>query len=389
MLTVILLALALMLIAGVAPALTASVERNKFVDQGVKTFPMAAATTIYKGGLVGLHPVTRLAKPLEGGDIFAGIAYKDCDNSAGAASALSVSVETQGDFVLPVTSVAVADEGKAVYGIADDTLSLLGHPDSFVGRIQSVHATGYAVVRLRPLFEKPGRSDTGHLEYVYKAGGDVFVTGAVAGQGPAGDFQVRSALGLGAVVDGATGAISGEFDAVAEIASVGIETPVILSSGKGITFECDCHMEQIGDAAAIDVDICIANVVSATSRANLDDASVTKIFGFHMDGASANILVQSDDNVTDVAPVDTTIDNVTTAGTGKKKLVGIIRPSGVCEAWIDGVKVLDGTTGVLTALSIGAAATDFAFLANMEKTSDDTVGELNIMFARAAGARAA
>lgn len=370
---------AVLVLAGPTWALSAAVNRDKFVDQETRTFPVAAAVTIYRGAFVGLHPVSGYLKPFEGGDLFAGIAYEDCNNASGAAGAANCRVQVTGDFKLPLTSVAIGDCGKAVYAVADDSLSLVGHPDGFVGRVVSKDSTNYAVVRLRAWGEKPSKDDIGSLNFVYDADG-VAPTGIVAGNGPAGNWQAFSILGLGATQD-SSGAAKLTFDAVAEVAQASLETPIALSVTKGMSLTVIGRLSDIGDNAALDSDIGFANVVDATTRANMDDGTLTRHARFHLDGASANINAESDDNVADVAAVDTTIDNDTAAD---KRLDILVRPSGAVEFWIDGVRMLSST-----AFTVGSAAGVFAAVINLEKTADDTTAAALIKYARAAGARAA
>jgi len=375
------LAIAFIALARPMPVLSANVEIDRFVDQELREFPVAAAVYIYKGALVGLHPVTGYLKPFEGGDIFVGIAYEEMDNSSGAAGAVNCQVYTEGDFELTVTGVSIADSGREVYAVADDAVSLVGHPDGFVGHIVHYFGTNLAVVRLRKMYETPNRGGADCLEFIYRAGG-VGVTGAVAGNQPLADFQAVSALGLGSTIDQA-GAIQLAFDGVAEIAQASIETPVALSITKGITLQARLHMTDSGDNAALDVDWGIANVLDGTTRADMDDASLTRHARFHMNGNSDNILAESDDNTSDVTATDTTIDNDTTAG-AVKEFVLIARPDGSVEFWIDGSQVLSSTT-----FGVGSAAGLFAAFINLEKTNNDTTAELICHYLRVAGSRAA
>ncbi|MCB9852773.1 MAG: hypothetical protein H6819_06730 [Phycisphaerales bacterium] len=360
--------------------LSANIERARYVDQELRVYPVAADVVIYKGALVGLHPATGLLKPYEPPDVFIGVAYEACSNSGGAASAVSCTVQTIGDFELPLAGITDAHSGLPVFATADDALSLAGHPDAFVGRIVNKAIANVAVVRLRRLGERIGAGESGALEYVYR-GGPVAPTGAVAGNAPVGDFQAFSILGLGATYDQAVGGVSLAFDAVAEVAQGSIETPLVLQVNKGMSLEVDINAESIGDDAALDIDVGFVNVLDATTRANLDDATATRIVTFHIDGASANINLQSDDNVTDVAPVDTGVDNATAQG-ATKRLHLIVRPNGKCEGYIDGARVNEETV-----FSVGAAAGVFAAFINMEKTNNDTTGEVVAKFIRAAGAR--
>ena len=74
--------------------LTANRDVDHYVDQELRTFPVAAAKHVYKGALVGTDSAG-YARPLAAGDSFAGIAYEEMDNSAGASGAFSR------EFVLP------------------------------------------------------------------------------------------------------------------------------------------------------------------------------------------------------------------------------------------------------------------------------------------------
>lgn len=366
-------------------ALSAAAEVNRFTDQDIRDFPMSASVKIWKGALVGLHPVSGLAKPYSPPDIFVGVSYETVDNSSGAASAENVRVFTRGDFEMTVTGVADSDSGKAVYAVSDDPKSAsqiltTGHPDAFVGRIVHKFATNTAVVRLRGYNEVPGKHDDGSLNYVYNAQG-ANETGATAGNQVAGDFALRTILGPGTSIDEAQGGVRLRFDAVAEVAQASMETPAILSITKGISAEFVLNAEDIGDDAALDMDWGIGNVIDATTRADMDDATLTKHARFHMDGNSANILAESDDATTDVAAADTTIDNAPAAGS-RKRFNLIAYPSGTVEFWIDGSQVLSSTT-------FGVSNTGtFAGFINLEKTSNNTLAEIVCSYARVAGGRA-
>lgn len=364
--------------------LTANANVSTFVDQDIREFPVGAAVHIYRDALVGIDPAGHL-KAFVPGDRFVGLAYEEIDNSAGAAAALMCRVKVQLDFQYTLTGVALTDVGKAVYATADDAIALTGHPDAFVGRIINRPSANTAVIRLRGFNEKPGDSDTGCIDLASDFGKAFVTTGADgAGDGPqyVTPFKHASALGLGvAPVAGEDVALL-SFDAVAEIASATIVTPDVFPVAQGITFEGRLHMTGIGDHAAIDVDFGIGTLLTANSIADIDHADMVNLAAFHMDGASANILAQSDDVATDVVPVDTTIDNVVTAGSFKDFKI-IVRPTGAVEFWIDGVRVLSSTT-----FAVAASATLGGFV-NIEKTSNDTLAAMKIDDLRIAGARAA
>ncbi len=103
-------------------------ERNvKKKDGKLISFPVAANTKIYKGGLVMLDG--GYAKPAAGkangvaNSIFVGVAYETVDNSGGANGDLSIRVETEGTFEYAGDGVA-ADVGKVVYVEDDQTVSV-------------------------------------------------------------------------------------------------------------------------------------------------------------------------------------------------------------------------------------------------------------------------
>lgn len=189
-------------------------------------------------------------------------------------------------------------------------------------------------------------------------------TGATAGRIQNDGFLHQSALGLGvSMVAGKDGGATGSFDAVAEIAFATINTSDIFSVSKSIHFHARLRLSDIGDAAALDFDWGLGTLLTANSIGSIDHADMVNLACFHMDGTSANILCQSDNNVTDVAPVDSTIDNATDTF---KEFDIIVRATGAVEFYIDGAQVLTSTT-----FAVDATVALCAFI-HMEKTSDDT-----------------
>jgi len=365
--------------------LAANALVSEFVDQQLREFPVAAAVHIYNGALVGLHAATGYLKPHEPGDVFIGIAYEESDNSSGAAAATNCKVYTKGDFSLTLTSAAITDNGKAVFATADDTLSLTGHPDSYVGRIVHYLESNTVVVRIDRPSDKPLPSDEGCVELLYEFGQSISPTGAVAGPVYSKGFQLDSALGLGVLnLAGANGGVELEFDAVNEIAQASISTPIDFAITKGITFEADLNVTDHGDSTELDIDWGIGNVIDGTTLANMDDDTLTKHCRFHLDGNADVIYAESDSNAVDVAAVDTTIANVEAAGSTKNFKI-IARVGGTCELYIDNVRVLSSTTFAVSAT--GA----FAGFVNIEKTAagaNTTTATVTIRRLRVAGARA-
>lgn len=84
-----------------------------------------------------------------GANLFAGIVRKTVDNTAGADGDLKAEVYTEGDFVLPFTSVAQADITPGLIYAADNyTVNTTATSQSFVGRALRVAGTNLVEVRL-------------------------------------------------------------------------------------------------------------------------------------------------------------------------------------------------------------------------------------------------
>lgn len=122
-----------------------------------------------------------------------------------------------------------------------------------------------------------------------------------------------------------------------------------------------------GDNAALDVNIGLANATHAT-----DADSITESLFVHLDGNSVNINLESDDGATEVAATDTTVDY--TAGTPFLVQFDLRNTSDI-QAYIDGVNVLPSSV-----FKLNAATGPLKFLAHMEKTSDDTPGNVNVLY---------
>ena len=366
-------------------ALSANRNIVRMADPDLRGLEVAAGEHIYRSGFVGIHPATGYAKPFEPGDLFIGVADNEADNSSGVAGDTAETtgkhgtcqVWIAGEFEHTRTRVGQADVGRAVYATDDGALATSGHPDAFVGRVVRKSAANTALIQIRRPGERPVESDTGSVEFVYDGEKMVTPTGATAGPTYSLGLELDSVLGLG-VLNVAGGGIDLQVDAVAEVAQASIATPVMLDVSEGMTFEGRLHLPDIGNAAALDVDFGFANVWDDTVKADMDDGTLTKHVRFHMDGNSANILAESDDGTTDVAAVDTTLDNVTTAGAFKDFLI-VVRKDGTAELYIDGARVL-----AATAFGVSATGT-FAGFVNLEKTSDDLTAKVRIDRLRIAG----
>ena len=129
-------------------ALSANRDVDRYVDQELRTLPVKGSTHIYKGAFVG--QTSGYARGLVAGDVFAGIAYEEADNSSGSDGGQVVRVFTLGDFEHALASASRANNGAQVYASDDATLTLTSSGNSLVGRQVDVPSSGKIVLRLRP-----------------------------------------------------------------------------------------------------------------------------------------------------------------------------------------------------------------------------------------------
>ena len=121
-------------------------------DGELLNLPMAAEK-IFQGSLVKINAAGYAAKSsAEAGATFAGIAYEQKDNSAGAAGAKSIRVQNSGAFELPIASAAATNVGEKVYAAADDIVTLTEGADKkpIVGVIVKVISATKVLVKLQP-----------------------------------------------------------------------------------------------------------------------------------------------------------------------------------------------------------------------------------------------
>lgn len=135
-------------------ALSANRDLDHYIDQELRSFEVAASSTVNKGALVGLD-ASGYARPLVAGDPFVGIAYEHADNAAGANGDASVRVYTLGDFGHPLAGAGQAQIGDAVYASADDTLTFTSTNNSYVGVAIDVPSSGTIILRLDILRTAP------------------------------------------------------------------------------------------------------------------------------------------------------------------------------------------------------------------------------------------
>lgn len=121
-----------------------------------------------------------------------------------------------------------------------------------------------------------------------------------------------------------------------------------------------------GDDAALDLNVGVANGTHAT-----DGDSITESMFVHIDGNSLNINLESDDGGTEVAATDTTVDYVE----GTPFLVQFdFRNTSDIQAYVNGVNVLPSSV-----FKLNAAAGPIRVLAHLEKSSNNTPGNVSVL----------
>ena len=106
---------------------TLAANKNRifeFKAEDINDVPMIAADIIYAGAAVGDNG-SGLARPFVDGDPFLGFAVAKADNSAGAASAITVRVLQRGTVKLTLAgTVTAAKLADPIYATDDDTFSI-------------------------------------------------------------------------------------------------------------------------------------------------------------------------------------------------------------------------------------------------------------------------
>ncbi len=179
-----------------------------------------------------------------------------------------------------------------------------------------------------------------------------------------GNWSAVAALGLG-TTQLFGGGVKLEFDATAEIAKADLISDESVVLADGPIFEGRIAIFDIGDHVSLDINFGLANATHAT-----DADLITESVFFHLDGASLNIMAESDDGTTEVTTVDTTVDAVDDTFAefwiDARNLADI-------KLYIDGVRVLSGST-----FKLDAATGPIKALVHIEKTSNDTLADVRV-----------
>lgn len=116
--------------------------------------PVIASDIIYEGAAVGIVDASGHARPLSGGDRFAGFAESKADNSAGAAADINVQVVRAGEVSLSVSGAVITDVGQPVYATDDDTFVFNPAGGSFIGYVKRFVSSGVVIVEFDALAMK-------------------------------------------------------------------------------------------------------------------------------------------------------------------------------------------------------------------------------------------
>lgn len=221
--------------------------------------PVIASDIIYEGAAVGVVAASGHARPLSGGDAFAGFANAKADNSGGAAAAINVDLKTSGYIVLPVSGAVITDgySGLPVYATDDDAFTFNPVGGSFIGFFTRFVSAGYGVVH----FDVGSLADpwaaftvretlTGTKTFDAQDSGKLF---AVTDAGDA------DALTLPAIADGFGGAIIlavGAFGTTAVTISPGASDMILgpdISGADDKDLICTKATQKRGDFVQIDL----------------------------------------------------------------------------------------------------------------------------------------
>ncbi|MCG8407557.1 MAG: hypothetical protein MI923_20360, partial [Phycisphaerales bacterium] len=161
------------------------------------------------------------------------------------------------------------------------------------------------------------------------------------------------------------GVVKLAFDDVAELAQAAYVSDKTVDADDKPIFEAWVGVFDQGDDVALDMNVGLASASHAT-----DFDAITAFAAIHLDGNSLRIRPQSDDDATDVAPFDSTIDAV--LGTYFFLQIDARNKDDV-KFYINGVLVANQNPFVLTNYAGGLAA-----IAHIEKGNNDTAADVRL-----------
>jgi predicted RecA/RadA family phage recombinase len=128
-----------------------AVTANQMVTKSNTTrskVPVAGSKRIYRGTLVFAASGLATDVIADGANKFMGVAVDEADNSAGAASAISVEVEREGRFLLTGASLTQAMVGTRCYATDNYTITNVATETTYIGVFDEFVSATEAWIRL-------------------------------------------------------------------------------------------------------------------------------------------------------------------------------------------------------------------------------------------------
>ena len=126
-----------------------------------------------------------------------------------------------------------------------------------------------------------------------------------------------------------------------------------------------------GDASAVDFGVGLADGTHATTT-----DTITSSLLMHQDGGDLNLNFESDNAAAEVASTDSTLDAV--AGTPFLVTWDLRDWAGI-KAYVNGLRVCDGTTGTSRTFTLAGVTGPLKLLAHLVKSSNDSPGNYVVM----------
>jgi len=179
-----------------------------------------------------------------------------------------------------------------------------------------------------------------------------------------GEWTIEATLGLG-VLETLGGLVTLAFDAVAEVAQAALFSIRSVNVDEHPIMEVEVAVFDIGDNAALDINIGLADGSHAT---NFD--TVSDYAAFHLDGTDLTLKTQTDDTVTPVAADDSGVDLVDDTFAF---LQIDARDKANVKFYANGVQLNSAAV-----FHLNASVADLLAIIHLEKTSDDTVADVRM-----------
>lgn len=260
-----------------------------------------------------------------------------------AASTLTAAQVTGVYKIDKTTSMVLLAGGRAYWDHSANKVHYkkVNDRDFYLGRVVADAAAADTTVKVALNVNPPDDID------ILRDGALSVATGTAAAGG----------FGLPAVYGGARGL---SLTATSEAQCVDMLSVDRFAVGAKAIVEAVFRLGANGSTSAVDFNIGVGNGTSTT-----DADAVTEHVLFHIDGGALDILAQSKDGTTTVSATDTTVDATAGSAVANRFECWIdIRDPASVKLYINGARVLSGTTFVLS-----AATGPLGLLAHLEKTT--------------------